>query len=117
MTDTERLQIAIEGLHACKEAWDKGDNVPFVVEHTLREIKESYSTPTPTIGDKIRLARANAGYSQKELAALIGSDASYLSRLEDSGRNPSIETLRKIARHTNTTIDQLVIGTEEKESR
>ena len=46
---------------------------------------------TPTFGQVIRTARINIGYSQRELAALVEIDFTYLSKLEsDSTEYPRV---------------------------
>jgi transcriptional regulator with XRE-family HTH domain len=45
----------------------------------------------------IRTARALSGISQRELANRIPIDASLVSMLESGKRNPSLDTLEKIA--------------------
>ncbi len=45
------------------------------------------------IGDNIRRRRVAAGLSQEELAARMGVDQAYLSRLELGQRNPTVLTL------------------------
>lgn len=49
-----------------------------------------------TLGDAIRRLRSAAGLTQKELAARIDVDASYLCHLEAGRREPSLTLLRKI---------------------
>ena len=53
-----------------------------------------------TVGNNLRIARINAGYTQKEVADKLGISQSYISRLEkriiDKMRQ-EIENLVKIA--------------------
>jgi transcriptional regulator with XRE-family HTH domain len=49
------------------------------------------------------------GISQKQLAKQIGMSQSYLSRLEANKKNPSLETLHKIADILNVKPCQLYI--------
>ena len=60
------------------------------------------------LGDKIRLAREKAGLTQRELAELVDTPASAISRLEDADyEGYSVRTLRKIAEalHMNLSIE------------
>lgn len=50
-----------------------------------------------SLGEGIRRFRAAAGLSQKEMAARLDVDPSYVSRLERNEREPSIKLLRRIA--------------------
>ena len=66
-----------------------------------REIKAEYNELSPIYELKkeiIRL-RIEKGLSQKDLAALMGTKQSAISRLENGSYNPSVEFLNRIA-HT-----------------
>jgi len=50
------------------------------------------------LGDKIRTLREEAGLTQAQLAAQIGTQPSQISRIEDADYDGhSVETLRRIA--------------------
>ena len=49
------------------------------------------------IAEKVTERRATLGYSQRELAELVGTTQSAIARLERGGRPPRIDTLLKIA--------------------
>ena len=66
-----------------------------------REIESEYNELSPIYELKkeiIRL-RIEKGLSQKDLAALMGTKQSAISRLENGSYNPSVEFLNRIA-HT-----------------
>lgn len=66
-----------------------------------REIESEYDELSPIYELKkeiIRL-RIEKGLSQKDLAALMGTKQSAISRLENGSYNPSVEFLNRIA-HT-----------------
>lgn len=46
----------------------------------------------------LKIARAIAGLTQKEVAALANLDASHMSLIESGRRNPSIATVEKLCR-------------------
>lgn len=48
-------------------------------------------------GDRLRLARLNAGMNQQELAQMTGVTQSHISSMEKGYRAPSIDVLRKLA--------------------
>jgi transcriptional regulator with XRE-family HTH domain len=50
------------------------------------------------LGERIRLAREKAGFTQAQLAARIGSTQPALARLEAGGVTPSLETLGRLAK-------------------
>ncbi len=49
------------------------------------------------IADKVAERRIAKGFSQRELAELVGTTQSAIARLERGGRPPRIDTLLKIA--------------------
>ena len=50
-----------------------------------------------TIGMTIRAARLHRGYSQRELALIIGTKRPYISKIENGRAMPDIESLIRIA--------------------
>lgn len=56
------------------------------------------------LGRRVRLARADSGLTQQELAEAIGADQSAVSRLE-AGRDISTLLLTRIARATGKDVD------------
>ncbi len=63
------------------------------------EIKNEYDTLSPIYDIKKELIRLRLeqGLSQHDLAELIGTKQSAISRLENGSYNPSVEFLSKIA--------------------
>lgn len=59
------------------------------------------------IGERIRLMRNRAGYTQKAFARACGLDRTYLSGVESGKRNISIETMFKIADALNLSLAEL----------
>jgi transcriptional regulator with XRE-family HTH domain len=45
------------------------------------------------VGENVRRCREAAGISQEELAARMGVEQGYVSRLERGGKNPTIVTI------------------------
>ncbi len=58
--------------------------------------------------EKIKLFRLQQGYSQAELAQLIGTDRSSVSRYENGETAPDIYKAVKIATLMGTTCEELV---------
>ena len=64
------------------------------------------------IGENIKQLRANKGLTQEGFANETGISRSYLSDLENNRKSPTIETLEKIARKMNTSLNFLIGGNE-----
>ena len=56
--------------------------------------------------------RKAAGYSQKEFAELLDIPVTTLSGYENAGREPKFETLLKIAKIFDVTVDELLTVSE-----
>ena len=46
-----------------------------------------------SLPEKMKLARKNAGYTQKQVAAITGISQAIISNIENGNREPSIENL------------------------
>lgn len=65
------------------------------------------------IGDRILSLLKQSGYSQKELALMVGVTEAAMSRYLKNEREPKIEVVANLATALNTTIDYLVNGRSE----
>lgn len=63
------------------------------------------------IGTKIKRARQNKGYSQKQMAELCEIPYSTYSNYENNNREPSSKQLKKITRVLGIDIDELIWDT------
>ncbi|MDJ0715948.1 MAG: helix-turn-helix transcriptional regulator [Prochloraceae cyanobacterium] len=63
-----------------------------------------------TFGQVIRQARKNKGYSQRELAKLIGIDFTYLSKLENNRADypPKEDVIKIIAQELQLDCEELI---------
>lgn len=61
-----------------------------------------------SLGSNIQSFRKLNGYTQKELAAKINLSRSYLADVENDRYNPSLETLKSIAKALNVSISDLL---------
>ncbi len=59
------------------------------------------------IGQRIRMMRNRAGYSQESFSRVCGLDRTYIAGVELGRRNISIENLNKIAEALNLTLAEL----------
>ena len=60
------------------------------------------------VGQRLRTARQDRGWTLETLAELAGMSASTLSRLESGGRKPTLELLLPLARAYGVPLDELV---------
>lgn len=65
-----------------------------------------------TIGDNIRKYRKMKNLTQKELGDLVGISNTYLSDMEIGRTNPSIKTLKRIAKGLEISFVELLKDTE-----
>lgn len=65
---------------------------------------------TDSFGKLIRQARLRQGYSQRELAALLLVDFTYLSKLENDRAEyaPKEDVIRSLARHLDLNEEELI---------
>lgn len=66
-----------------------------------------------TIGDNIRKYRKKKNLTQKELGDILGISNTYLSDMEIGRTNPSIKTLKRIAKGLEISYVDLLKDTEE----
>ena len=59
------------------------------------------------LGEAIRQGRSLLGISQGELAERSGLHRTYISDLERGARNPSIESIEKLARALHVSVAKL----------
>ncbi len=60
------------------------------------------------IGKNLKKIRISNDMSQSDLAKKLGVDRAYISGVENGKRNPTIETLSKIANALEVGINKLV---------
>lgn len=60
------------------------------------------------LGRRIRDERKKRTYTQEQLAELVGVSDAYIGQIERGERNPTLETLIKIANQLGVTIDYLL---------
>lgn len=65
-----------------------------------------------SFGSRLQQARKNKGYSQDELANLIGTKGPAIGRYERDAMKPSIETAAKMADLLDVSLDWLVGHTD-----
>lgn len=66
-----------------------------------------------TFGEKIKIARKDKGYTQKNLAKLISIDYTYLCKLENNraAYTPKEDVIRIIAKHLELNPEELIFLT------
>ena len=63
-----------------------------------------------TVGDRIKQLRTAKGYTQSDLAKLVGLTYIQVGRYEKGKSNPSADVLQKLAVALDTTTDILMSG-------
>ncbi len=61
-----------------------------------------------TIGERIKELRKKKGLTQKDLAERVGFSYVNISQLENSRKNPKLETIRKIAAALDVSMNELL---------
>ena len=65
-------------------------------------------------GDNLKKIRVEKNVSQQELADLISSHSTHISRYERNMAAPSIDVVKKIAEALDVTTDTLIYGTQDE---
>ena len=73
----------------------------------MKNPRKGKMTKNPFLQDRMKRLREVRGISQKEFASKIGVHPSLISNLESGKRNPSMQTLSKIAKALGVTVSQL----------
>jgi transcriptional regulator with XRE-family HTH domain len=63
----------------------------------------------PEFGNTIRIRREAFGYSQRDLARLVGVQASHIAYLENGRRLPSLGLLLRLAKELNVRPGRLAL--------
>lgn len=69
-----------------------------------------------TVGERIQIARKNAGLTQKELGAKLGVSYQGIAQWENNMRNPKIGSLQRIAAALDIPVGEL-LGTAPQPDR
>ena len=87
---------------------DDFDNLKTKIFNNSPEVKEEYDKKKPLrdLQKEIIKARIERGLSQKELADMIDSTQSVISRLESADDyNPNLKTIIKVSKALNKKVD------------
>ena len=68
------------------------------------------------ISNNIKSARKSRGFSQSDLAQMIGLSTVYYAQIELGSKSPSLETLINIAEALSVSVDSLIYGTSSSAS-
>ena len=104
-SDYKKLQEALEDAEDIKE-----------IEENLRAVQEGKEITVPgevtfAILDgisPIRAWREHRQFKMIELSKKVGISSAYLSQIENGKRNPTIDTLKAIAKELEIDIDMLI---------
>lgn len=64
------------------------------------------------IGTKIKESRIKKNLSQKELADITGISQTYISKIEENKRQPTLSKVIKLANALDMSIESLIRGIE-----
>lgn len=78
-------------------------------QHT-RDYLEVSTDIRVRLGVRVRRLRRDRGWTQVEMAELLGVDRSYLSEIETGKKDPSLRVLKTIADGFRVTLSQLLRG-------
>ncbi len=67
------------------------------------------------IGEKLRLLRQRRGLTSRELGDLLDVSNSYIIRIENGKKRPSIDLVARIAHYFQVSTDQLILDELEVE--
>lgn len=62
------------------------------------------------LGNRVRKLRQERGWTQVELAEMLGIDRSYLSEIETGKKDPSLRILKAIADGFDLTLSRFLVG-------
>ena len=62
------------------------------------------------LGNRVRTLRRKLGWTQVEMAEMLGVDRSYLSEIETGKKDPSLRVLKTIADGFKLSLSQLLRG-------
>ena len=62
------------------------------------------------LGNRVRALRQEQGWTQVEMAEMLGIDRSYLSEIETGKKDPSLRVLKTIADGFKLSLSQLLKG-------
>lgn len=62
------------------------------------------------LGNRVRSLRRERGWTQVEMAEMLGVDRSYLSEIETGKKDPSLRVLKTIADGFHLSLSQLLRG-------
>lgn len=66
------------------------------------------------VGEKIKQIRKDKGLQQKAVALEVGLDQSNYNKVENGGREPSLEVLQKLSAILGVSIDELLSPEDNK---
>jgi len=69
------------------------------------------------MANRIKKRRSALGYTQEKFSEIIGLSMSSYSKIENAFQKPSLDTVIKIADKLDTSIDFIVLGSEDRKPR
>ena len=101
----EKIQEALENAEDIK---DIEENLKAIQEGTEKTIPGEVTFAILDGTSPIRAWRENKKIKMNALAKKIGISSAYLSQIETGKRNPTIDTLKAIAKELNIEVEMLI---------
>jgi DNA-binding XRE family transcriptional regulator len=76
--------------------------------HGTRDDRQMSTDIRVKLGKRVRQLRQERGWTQVELADLLGIDRSYLSEIETGKKDPSLRVLKTFADGFHLTLSELL---------
>jgi transcriptional regulator with XRE-family HTH domain len=67
------------------------------------------------MAQRIKVQRKKLGYTQDEMSERIGLSASSYTKIENAFQNPSLETIIKLSRELQMSLDYMIFGTRHRQ--
>jgi len=75
------------------------------------------NTELKEMATRIKVRRKALKFTQEQFAEVIGISSSSYTRIENAFQKPSLDTLIKISRNLNISLDFIVFGTKESKRK
>lgn len=97
-------------MFSARSAWVRNriDTAGVMTRLPVRRAPKSVVVSKEEIGRRLRVLRERRGVSQKEMAALLGTNQSHVSNVERGDRGITIQQLVKIARALKASTDDIL---------
>jgi transcriptional regulator with XRE-family HTH domain len=82
-----------------------------MVELSGNEVGQVTMSEQRAMADRIKKRRKSLGYTQEQFAEIVELSIGSYTKIENIFQKPSLDTLIKIARHLDLSLDYIIFGT------